>query len=639
MLISRKETVFHLLYVQKNVENRGIYFAQDEGEDKFVSFKELYETALKVGYWFYSNEILSGEELVISISEPEPFFYAFWGSILYGIIPVPISINPSNKSHLNSIFSILNKQNIIVDKKETFESLKANKLLFSKSAFENLVPNENIVLQIARKPADIAFVLFSSGSTSAPKGVGTNNRAVITSMYHIANRLQLKESSMIVSWLSINHSYAIAGAHLLAMYVGANQCYIPTRRFTKDPIVWLEYISKYQCDLTYASNFSLDYTIKFCHKNSYRLRNLDFSATKMMVSAEPTSLTVANAFLELLSPLGLKPNALMPIFGMTEATACITVPAISEIIHAIPIDKTNLQLYAHVPIISKEDSRAILAVSNAKPIECLEIRITDEFGKELPEGFLGHFCARGPTIIEEYYNTGVSVLRDGWFDTGDIGFLLDGELYVTSRYKYMFIINSKNFYSGDLEYHLIGENSCTSNAVWIVGYRKNNNDTNDSVICFLSDMHDTKALIKKANTITKSIAKGFSIILEQVIPISEIPKTESGKVQRYKMLENYRNGMYGEAIERIRDTREIIATDYELSEENVCHNVLVIIQEVVEVELEGDDYFSDAGLTSLQFAQIYFQLERTYNGLLSVAELYEFPTARLLSLHIIKNQK
>lgn len=642
-----KETVFDLLYTLKDISNRGCYFVQDEGEDKFVSFKELYQSALNVGARLHANGMEVGEELVISISEPEIFFYSFWGCILYGIIPVPIAINMEKKEQFISILSVLNQKNILTDNPSIIDWIVKNKydidvkvkLLYSEMVEQDVVVVERVPLELERKQEDIIFVLFSSGSTSMPKGVGATNKEVITSMSSIKHRLELNEKSTTVSWLSINHSYAIAGAHLLSMYAEANQCYLPTRRFVQNPIVWIEYMNKYQCDLTYGSNFALDYTLKFCKSNAYKLQNLNLSKTNIMVSAEPTSLHIANQFLELLAPFGMKKTALKPVFGMTEATACITVTNLEDCLHYIPIDKTNLQLYQPVSILDENDKKAILSVSNGKVIDCLEICITDDNGKMLPEKYLGHFLAKGDTMIRQYYNTNIDVQTDHWFDTGDIGFISDGELYITSRYKHMFIINSKNYYSTDLEHQLITEHICEDNEIWVVGYRKDPDDSNDSVVCFIPNHKNKLELANKAEAISNSIRTCFSIMIEQVVPVDEIPKTDSGKVQRYKMLECYINGVYHTQIEEIKEYKQIAVDENEFSEDRVCRDVIKTIYDMMGIELEEEDYFSDAQLTSLQFALIYAQLEQKYNGLLSVADLYEFPTAKLLSQHIIKNQR
>jgi polyketide synthase PksJ len=626
----------------KDETERGVTLIRADESAKFVPYQSLYERSLQAAQWLSSEGLSKGDELIVAAKDNENFLYLFWGCLQIGAIPVPISIDASRSSFMfaNSILSILSSRFAATDsaalcewlKESAFEPPLAKVLLASQEALDEF--SGNYAKEDPKTlDSDVACVLFSSGSTSLPKGVGLTNHAFDIMVSQLAERLNVDSGDSALNWMPLTHTFALTGIHLTAIAQNINQYLLQPEAFLKNPMLWLKSLSARKVTITTSTNFALNYALRVASSRQGELAGSDFSSLYIYVSGEPISYPILHSFYELFKEFGLRKNALMAGYGMTEATASISAPHRGEAFSYVSIDRNCLQLGEPIKICEESDPNSIYAVGNNDPLPWASLRIADESNSPYEEGVLGVIWLKGEAAISEYYRANASALADGWLNTGDIGFYYGNQLYITARYKNMFIFNSKNLYYDDLE-AAISNSGVAENTAWFVGFREKQEDINDTVVCFLLSNADDEALVDRAKIIQKQIRLEYGLRIETFIPIDSPPQTSSGKLQRFKLLENYLSGGYGSASSEFARKSEALYEPIDkqsLSTEGV---IIESFQQEIGIAPERDTFFDELDITSKELTLIFMRLEAEYKGLFDVAELFEFMSVPELAAFI-----
>lgn len=274
------------------------------------------------------------------------------------------------------------------------------------------------------------------------------------------------------------------------------------------------------------------------------------------------------------------------------------------------------------------DGGSFYYISNGPPLEAAETRIFDFGGNDLGEDMVGIVHIRGAAVLKKYYGTEENTTNvDGWLNTGDVGFIHDGEVFITSRYKDMFFINGQNYYCGDLDEAAMRLGACEETR--FAGYRKNQSDLNDTVVCFIKHIGSVRDITAAAKETARHICDLFGVLTDRVIPVDAMQRTESGKLQRFMMLEKYLSGGYASAI----DPFAVGGGSYIIEE--IQRDILRVFREQLKIDIDLDDNYIRFGVSSKNLTLLYTALERRFKELVSVAELYEFQTVRCLSEYIV----
>lgn len=656
--MSEIRTLVDLIETRKAEEEKGITFILNDTEERFISYNQMFKTSLKLLAVFQKFGFKPKDEVIFQIEDNEQFVYSFWACVLGGMIPVPVPCgdNDEHKSKLFKIWNILrNPKILILDKLlktlEAFarengldgklESIKNNSICIDK-----INPEDEEFGEIYNpKPENIAFIQFSSGSTGDPKGVMITHSNVFVNLTSILkwDHYTLNDASL--SWLPLTHDMGLIGFHIKEVLANINQYSMPTQLFLTKPLLWLQKVSEHKATVLYSPNFGYKQVLKMYNPDAKL--DWDLSSVRIIYNgAEPTSLDVNNEFIAKMSVYGLKRSAMRPVYGLAESTIAVAFPKIDEedfIYHAL--DRNHLRVGETVADTTKDDINAVIYLDVGYPIYNTFVRITDENDKNIGENKIGYVQIKGGNVTSGYYNnkkaTQETITADGWLNTGDLGFLRDKRLTITGRAKDVIFAAGQNFYSHDIE--RIGERVDGIELGSIAAAGVYNDRLNcDELVLFVKYSGKLDSFINIISNLKKEITQKNGIDVSEVIPIKEIPKTSSGKVQRFKLRENYINGEYDSVKQQLHalmnekfSRREIVKpatpTQKELSK---------IWSEILSKDKIGikDDFF-ELGGDSLKVTQIISRVRDCFKIELNQVEIFENPTIENLASIIDSNVK
>jgi fatty-acyl-CoA synthase len=350
-------------------------------------------------------------------------------------------------------------------------------------------------------------------------------------------------NDVFVSWLPLYHDMGLIGFILGPLIVDIPVVVLPTATFARGPKVWLETLSKYRGTITYAPNFA--YALALKRLKPRDVESLDLSALRVAgCGAEPIHAETLRSFARALAPAGLRAEALLPSYGMAESTLAITFHTLGT---AMQVDRVDAAALTRGEAIPSSADDAIEIVSCGVPFPEHELKIVDEGGATLPERRVGEILARGASVSRGYFEnpeaSAESFGPDGWLRSGDLGYLVQGNLYICGRKKDLIILRGANYHPQDIEW-LVSE---------LPGVRRGN------VVSFSVPVQGEERLILAVECasgdaadvcarVTARVNESLGLAPHEVVPVTigSLPKTSSGKIQRSKT-----RGLYlAHALER-----------------------------------------------------------------------------------------
>ncbi|MBK3493951.1 amino acid adenylation domain-containing protein [Viridibacillus sp. YIM B01967] len=652
------ETLVEAIESRKMIDDKGITFISGDKNEKYLSYKNLYNKALEVLYHLQLKGVKRGEELVFQIDDNEHFLYVFWACLLGGIIPVPITVgnNDEHKQKLFNVWEVMTNPHLITTDK-VLEKIEEFSEKYNYGHVLNEM-NEKVIMidEIAKasrhgkvykpKPNEIAFIQFSSGSTGDPKGVILTHENLMTNVYAIINRSEYGSNDSFLSWMPLTHDMGIIAFHLVPIISNVSQYLLPTALFVRRPTLWLKKVNEHKITVIGSPNFGYKYFLSsFKHKIATQW---DLSHIRVIYNgAEPISVDVCNQFLHELSTYGLKKSTMYTTYGMAEGSVGISIPPLykeNEQFNAIHLNREHLNIGDVVQEVNKSDSRCVAFLDVGPAINDCYIRICDEQNKKLNENTVGHIQIKGKSVTRGYYNnkeaTEKVMTDDGWLKTGDIGFLRNNHLVIIGRSKDIILINGQNYFPHDLERVAEEVNGIELGNVVVCGV-PDLNSQEDKIVIFIWYKKGIEDFIPLAKELRKHINMKGGWNATDIIPIRKIPKTTSGKVERYKLSENYRNGEYSLISKQIQERLKMLPQKMRIVSKNEAEEKLIkICKEILKTDFIGvhDSYF-DIGATSIQLVQITDQIESKFNISMSVTDLFAYPTLSKLALFLTAERK
>jgi len=534
--------------------NAGITFIEGSNNEEFLSYKQLYECALNGLGYLQDMGLRPKDEVVFQVEENKSFIIIFWACILGGIIPVPVAIgnNDEHRRKLFNIWKLLKNPHLIGSERglAKIREFAANHDFISEVEGINkkFILKDNLEGFKAcgqvydTNKEDIAFIQFSSGSTGTPKGVILTHENLITNVKAIGNMAKYSSNDAMLSWMPLTHDMGLIGFHLCPIFEGMNHWIMSTALFVRRPSLWLEKASKHRASILCSPNFGYKYVLK--HTNEQDKRKLDLSGIRLFYNgAEPISAELCQDFLSYFESCGLKSNAICPVYGLAEASLAVSISNLEDEIISIQADRHCLQVGDVISESTREES-AVSLVNVGKPVLECAIRITDEDNTMVDDGVIGHVQIKGKNVTAGYYNIQTSVLsKDGWLDTGDLGLLKNGALYITGRAKDIIFANGQNYYPHDIEQVAQNLKEIDLNRIAVVGYFNHESQENET-IAFVLHRGDLSRFMSLANDLKAIISSQVGLDLNKVLPTRDIPRTTSGKLQRYKLIERYSSGHF-----------------------------------------------------------------------------------------------
>ena len=631
------DTLIDLLSNQKS-RDRHIRFIDGEDDESVVGFSELWDRALALLGSLQARGMEKGDELVIFSKSNESFVVAFWAAILGGIVPVPVGVGISDE-HRHKLFRILRQLDraTLFTESDLLERLldfsKENALddvtaiLESRSALmSDVVPGNNGEVYAAT-PGDIAFIQYSSGSTSDPKGVCLTHRNLCVNIRAIVEGTGWDEDDVSLSWMPLTHDMGLIGYHLSTLAAGMNHAVMDTNAFVRRPLLWMIKANELRATQLCSPNFGYKHFLKLFERKG--LPETDLSCVKLILNgAEPISYSLCEEFLEALAPNGLKRTAMFPVYGMAEATVGVSMPEFGVEYSRVIVHRHSLRIGDPYKPADLDDVDAVSFVKVGRAIRDVEIRITDDADQVLENGKVGNIQLLGGSVTEKIYGDDATTASlftdDGWLRTGDCGVFVDGDLVITGRSKDIIIVNGQNYYPHDIEEIAADVEGLDLGKVVVAGTRTHESQTEELLVfaMFKRDLDTFKIL---ANKVTARIGEHTGLEVDHVIPVRKIPKTTSGKIQRAAMLNAYLDGEYDEVLGKLAP---------EISTEGVDDDPLVaelelICREFSKERLIGpDDNLFEVGISSLTLTEIALAVDERYPGKLDISDIFDYPTLR-----------
>ena len=458
-------TLTALMEANRSAERSVVYLEGERGV-RSVPFGALHERALGILYRLQELGARPGDKLILLLSDNEPFVDAFWAAVLGGIIPVPVAPGISDE-HRHKLLRIARKlgnpyiytEQRLLERLDTFAVQKQQAELF-----EALRPRAFMVDELESigragkpyraRPEDVAFIQFSSGSTSQPKGVVLTHANLMANIRGVSAAAGLREDDVGLSWMPLTHDMGLIGFHLI-MFANRMQAHLmPTELFVRRPLLWLQLASEIGASILCSPNFGYRHYLKLLGDRP--LDGIDLSNVRLIFNgAEPISVELCDEFLTRLAPIRLKRNAMFPVYGLAEASLAVSFPPPGKPYRSLALDRHRLGLGGEARLLppAARDGLQLMSVGGAVP-HC-ELRVCDDADRELAARHVGHIQIRGENVTQGYFEDGAAnagaFTADGWLRTGDLGLIHDGELYVTGRYKEILFVNGQNYYPHDLE--------------------------------------------------------------------------------------------------------------------------------------------------------------------------------------------
>ncbi|MGA2860615.1 MAG: AMP-binding protein [Steroidobacteraceae bacterium] len=637
-------TLIELLEANRSAA-RSLTYLEGERETRSVALSELYERALAILHRLQRLGARPGDKLILFLSSNEPFIDAFWAALLGGIIAVPVApgISDEHRHKLLRIARKLHAPYIYTEQRllervgslatghedlATLESLRARAFLVDE--LDELGRSGKLY---RARPADVAFIQFSSGSTSEPKGVVLTHANLLANTRGATEIAHFNQDDVSLSWMPLTHDMGLIGFHLIMLANRVHAHLMPTDLFVRRPLLWLQLAARIRATILCSPNFGYRHYLKVLGERAPG--ELDLSRVRLIFNgAEPISVELCEQFLSRLAPTGLPRQAMFPVYGLAEASLAVSFPEPGALYRATAFNRHQLGVGAEPQTIGVDEREAVRLASVGRAIPYCELRIAGDDDQPMPAQRVGHIHIRGDNVTGGYYEdpavNAATFTADGWLRTGDLGLIHQGELYITGRHKEILFVNGQNYYPYDLERIAEEVPGLELGKVVVAGVRPIGAQA-DELLVFVLHRADMAGFVPLARQVAARIGEHAGVEVSAVVPVRRIPKTTSGKFQRHLLEQEYLAGAFtGELaeLERLRAHEPAARVD--------GSEITQLLRGICEQELEGrsidvDESLFDVGTSSLKLIAIHERIERLWPGLVDVTDIFDHPSIAALA--------
>ena len=403
-------------------------------------------------------------------------------------------------------------------------------------------------------PDEVAYIQYSSGSTSAPKGVLITQKAATANTRAILQHgLRLTQDDRAFSWLPLYHDMGLVGFCLAPMMGQVTVDYLATPAFARRPALWLKLMSDNRSTIAYAPSFGYDLAARRVNGSA---ADLDLSGWRAAgIGGDMVRADILKDFASRMQPAGFDERAFVPSYGMAESTLAISFDALGQDIVYDCVDRTSMKLMHkavplsdHEQLVHPEKARTFVACGRALPDHQIEVR--DSKGNCLGEREIGHILIKGPSLMAGYFRNEAATRSvigdDGFLDTGDMGYLLDGQIVITGRAKDLILHNGRNIWPQDIEWSAEQLEALRSGDVAAFGIEDEEGNEQVTVLvqCRHGDSGEQESLRRDvARIVHQSAGVECQVVL---VPPRSLPFTSSGKLSRAAAKRDYLAGIIAE---------------------------------------------------------------------------------------------
>ena len=543
------ETLVAALAEASASERFGLRLLDRREQETFLSWAEVHHRATATAAGLQVLGVGHGDRVALIFATGPDFFSGFFGALLAGAVPVPL-YPPVRLGRMGAYHA------------RTAEMLRASgaRLVLAEARVRRVIgptleraglaahgidglPAADLV-PVHVAPTDLGLVQFSSGTTVAPKPVALSHGALLAQARILLDGIYATRSETDevpnagCSWLPLYHDMGLVGCVFPALLAVRDLTLLPPAAFVAKPALWLRALSRSKAVVSPAPNFA--YALCVERVRDDELEGVDLSTWHMALNgAEPVAPATLRAFVERFAPWGLRPEALTPVYGLSEAALAVTFSAPSEPFRTTRFDRTRLAEGLASPA-----RDGVELVSVGRPLPGFEVEVRGEQGP-LPEGQAGRVWARGPSLMDGYLGrpeATASALVDGWLDTGDVGFLHEGELFLTGRAKDLLILRGRNHAPHEVEQAVDEVAGVRTGCAAAASFLPEGAD-HEALLLFVEHARDATADERDAmpDLCSEAVLRktGLRCDLVLVVPPGTLPRTSSGKIRRGEALRRH----------------------------------------------------------------------------------------------------
>lgn len=447
----------------------GVNFFSSRGSlEKALPYRELREDALALARRLSATQLVRGDRIGVIAETSRDFLAVFFACQYAGFVPVPLplSINFGGKDayveRLRGMLQAAGARAAVAGP----ELIGILREAVVGTAVELAVTADELMILPATDATleplgaeDVCYIQYSSGSTSFPRGVLVTQAALAANARSIAvHGLALRPGDRCTSWLPLYHDMGLVGCCLTPVMTQISVDYLSTTAFARRPLVWLELISRLGGTISFGPTFGFELCARRAANGT--ARELDLSRWRVAgIGGEMIRPQALAAFADTFAPMGFEARAFVPSYGMAEATLAVTFSPLGRGVRVDRVARGDTFERKHLALPAGEtappsSSRSFVVCGAALPGYAIEIR--DEDGNRLPERHVGRICIQGPSLMQGYFEnptaTAAVLKGDGWLDTGDMGYMVGGELVVSGRTKDLIIVGGRNIWPQDIEW-------------------------------------------------------------------------------------------------------------------------------------------------------------------------------------------
>ncbi|MCS7088267.1 MAG: AMP-binding protein [Thermoflexales bacterium] len=522
-----------------------VFLQRAHHADLPITYERLVRGAAGVAQLLREHDVRVGEVVVIILQHGEPLVYAFWGAVLHGAIPSilpPLTEKLLPERYRKDLAALMRvTQPAAILTYSAFADEVRAAIAAASSSARCIVVDEprfaeidtRVLGGLSRAESDIVLLQHSSGTTGLQKGVALAHRAVFNQLDAYAPTLALNTDDVIVSWLPLYHDMGLIAAFVMPILRRVPLVLMSPFDWVRAPARLLHAITRYRGTLCWLPNFA--YTFMATRVRDRELEGVDLSSLKAVINcSEPIYQRSHELFVQRFAPYGFRREMLAASYAMAENTFAVTQTELGQ--------PPMLNLQGGVGNAGQ--------VSSGKPLPNVELRVLDAQRRDLPEGEIGEIAIKSDCMLSEYYrrpDATAEAFHEGFYLTGDLGYVHRGEVFVTGRKKDLIIVGGKNVYPQDLEQLASEVPGVHPGRVAAFGVFNEALGTEDVVIVAETDIEDEEARAHLAEAVREHLTRNSDVAVRvvQLVPPRWLIKTSSGKVARSANREKYLRAFAG----------------------------------------------------------------------------------------------
>ena len=513
-----------------------------------VPYKDLRDRAVETAARLQSMELKRGDRIaIVAVTSPD-FMATFFACQYVGLIPCPMPCS----------MNIGGKEAYIMRLKGMMESARVSVVLTTEDTFDMVAEagnragvNQCLTFgqldQLPQSkgtfqpfgPSEVAYIQYSSGSTSRPKGVLITQKSIMSNAYGILRHgLKLTTKDRAFSWLPLYHDMGLVGFCIAPMMGQISVDYLATSAFARRPLLWLKIMSDNGCTISYSPTFGYDLV---CRRVKKSASEFDLSKWRVAgIGGDMVRADVLDAFSDAFAKSSFNANAFLPSYGMAEATLAVTFAALDEPVLVDDVDRAHCKISRRaVPALkdgSADPQNVRSFVGCGRPIDGHSLEIRNDAGNILTDREIGHVFIKGPSLMSGYFENDTATCEvfhsDGWMLTGDMGYMIDGQLVITGRSKDLILHNGRNIWPQDIEWAVERLDGLRTGDAAAFALDKEDGNEQIAVLvqCRLGDEGQREEFKRSVSTV---VHQHSGVECEVVlVPPRSLPFTSSGKLSR-----------------------------------------------------------------------------------------------------------